>query len=237
MLTNTKHGLVVLLAIVFCINMAQTRIATSSHSQSPVSVAEQKAAYAIRSFERQAVSFEFHDKTAHWAMYGYSVSYFMLFPILALTVLVALARRKELAPLRVLCVAVAVDYLVSLACFVFFPVPERWAYPESSAILLSDQWTSNLIEAVRPVSALNNCFPSTHVSFTVILLIVCWRFGIRFRATITALLMTVPFATFILGIHWLADIIAGTFVGCMSVAIALRWTDTSERRELRIESA
>jgi membrane-associated phospholipid phosphatase len=160
-----------------------------------------------------------------------------LFPIVAVGVLFALARRNELAPFRVLCLAVATDYVVSLFCFLVFPVPERWAYPESNAILLSDQWTSNLIEAIRPISALNNCFPSTHVSFTVILLMVCWRFGVRFRDSITALLLTVIISTFVLGIHWLADITAGVLVGVMSVAIALRCTDTSERRELALESA
>ena len=155
----------------------------------------------------------------------------------AATVLFALARRSELAPFRVLCLAVAIDYFVSRFCFLVFPVPERWAYPESNAILLSDQWTSNLIEFIRPISALNNCFPSTHVSLTVILLIVCWRFDLQFRDSISALLLTVIFATFVLGIHWLADITAGIFVGGMSVALALRWTDTSERRELALESA
>jgi len=68
-------------------------------------------------------------------------------------------------------------------------------------------------------------------------LIVCWRFDVRFRHSITALLLTVIFSTFLLGIHWLADITAGIFVGGLSVAMALRWTDTSERRELVLESA
>ena len=36
----------------------------------------------------------------------------------------------------------------------------------------------------------------------------------------TALGMTVILATFVLGIHWLADIIAGIAVGLLSVAIA-----------------
>ena len=48
--------------------------------------------------------------------------------------------------------------------------------------------------------------------------------------------MTVILATFVLGIHWLADIVAGVAVGTLSVAVAWRWTDTSERRELALES-
>jgi len=118
----------------------------------------------------------------------------------------------------------------------FFPVPERWAYPESDAILLSDQWTSVLIDSIRPMSALNNSFPSTHVSLTVIMIIVCWMFHVRLRMTVTALATTVILATFVLGIHWLTDIIAGVAAGALSVGVARRFTDTSERHELALES-
>ena len=150
--------------------------------------------------------------------------------------LIALACRAELAPFRVLCLAVTADYVMSLPWFLLFPVPERWAYPDSSAILLSDQWSSTLINSIRPLSAINNSFPSTHVSLTVIVIFVCWLFHVRLRSTVTALGMTVIIATFVLGIHWLADIIAGVAVGTLSVAVAWRCTDTSERMELALES-
>jgi membrane-associated phospholipid phosphatase len=236
MLTS-KSGLVVLLLLVFLANYGETWLESSSHTLSPVSAADYKGAYAVQQFEPEFLNFEFHDATARWAMYAYSISYFVVFPVVGLGVLVALARRKELAPFRVLCLAVTADYLVSLPWFLLFPVPERWAYPESNAILLSDLWTSNLIAAIRPISALNNCFPSTHVSLTVIILIACWLFQVRLRDTITALGITVILATFVLGIHWLADIVAGVLVGFLSMAIAWRYTDTSERRELALASA
>ena len=236
MLTNTKPGLVLLLLLVFSVNLAETAWETSRHTDSPVSAADYKGAYAVRQFEPEFINFEFHDQTARWAMYAYSVSYFVLFPVVAFGVLIALARRAELAPFRVLCLAVTADYFMSLPWFLLFPVPERWAYPDSSAILLSDQWSSALIDSIRPLSAINNSFPSTHVSLTVIVIFVCWLFHVRLRSTVTALGMTVILATFVLGIHWLADIIAGIAVGTLSVAVAWRWTDTSERRELALES-
>ena len=236
MITNTKPGLVLLLLIVFAVNIAETSWETSLHSGSPVSAADYKGAYAVQQLEPEFINFEFHDKTAAWAMYAYSLSYFVLFPAIALGVLIALARRAELAPFRVLCIAVVADYLASLPWFLLFPVPERWAYPESNAILLSDQWSSSLISSIRPLSAINNSFPSTHVSLTVIVVLVCWLFHVRLRSTVTALGMMVILATFVLGIHWLADIIAGIAVGALSVAIAWRCTDTSERLELALES-
>src|SRR5215216_3577478 len=141
MLINSKSGLIALLLFVFLVNFAETSWETAVRSQSPVSAADYKAAFAVQRFEPEFINFEFHDQTKRWAMYAYSLSYFALFPVLAVGVLVALARRKQLAPLRVLCLAVAADYFMSLPWFLFFPVPERWAYPESNAILLSDQWS------------------------------------------------------------------------------------------------
>lgn len=237
MLTNTKLGLALLLLIVFAVNLGQTAWEASLHTGAPVSAADYRGAYAVQQIEPEFINFEFHDATVEWATYAYSTSYFLLFPVLAIGVLVALARRREIAPFRVLCLATAIDYAISLPWFLFFPVPERWAYPESDAILLSDQWTSALINSIRPMSALNNSFPSTHVSLSVILILVCWLFQVRLRTTVTALATTVILATFVLGIHWLADIIAGVAVGALSVGLAWRFTDTSERHELALASA
>jgi membrane-associated phospholipid phosphatase len=236
MLINSKPGLLALLVIVFLVNMAETSWETAAHTGSPVTLADQRDAFLVQQFERNLVDFEFHDQTPKWAMYAYSVSYFALLPVLGVALLVALARRREIAPMRVLCLAVAVDYLVSLPWFLLFPVPERWAYPESNAMLLSDLWSSRLIDAIRPISALNNSFPSTHVSLTVVVIAVCWLFQVRLRNTVTALGITVILATFLLGIHWLADILAGIAVGILSVAIARRLTDTSEREALALAS-
>lgn len=236
MLTNTKSGLTLLLALVFAVNVAETAWETSLHDGSPVSAADYKGAHAVQQFEPAFIDFEFHDKTVAWATYAYATSYFVLFPVLSLGVLVALARRREIAPYRVLVLAVAFDYAISLPWFLLFPVPERWAHPDSNAVLLSDQWTSALIDSIRPMSAINNSFPSTHVSLTVILILVCWLFHLRLRTSVTALATTVILATFVLGIHWLADIIAGLAVGALSVGLAWRFTDTSERHELALES-
>ena len=234
---NTKPGLVLLLVFVFLVNLGETWLETSVGSGSPISAADYRGAYAVQQFEPGFINFEFHDQTSKWATYAYSVSYFFLLPILGIAVLVAFWRREEFAPFRVFCLAIAADYFVSLPWFLLFPVPERWAHPDSNAILLSDQWSSSLIDAIRPISALNNSFPSTHVSLTVVVIAVCWLFHVRFRNTVTALGTTVIIATFVLGIHWLADIIAGVAVGLLSVGIAWRSTDTSERRELGLKPA
>ena len=168
------------------------------------------------------LSFEHHDATSSVAVYGYSISYFFLSPLLGLGVAWALARRRDISPFRVFCLAVAVAYAVSLPFFLFLPVPERWAYPLSEAVLLSDQWTSKLIEAIRPISGLDNCFPSFHVSLTVITVLAAYLFAVRLRTVVLALGATVVLSTFVLGIHWIPDMAAGLAVGVLSVAVAWR---------------
>jgi membrane-associated phospholipid phosphatase len=236
MLTNTKPGLLVLLLLVFAVNYVETALVTPSQTQSAVSARAYDDADLVSRIERLS-TFEFHDHTPTWAVELYSVAYFIFLPCVGVALLIALARRKEFAPFRVLCLAVAADYALSLPAFVLFPVPERWAYPESNAVLLSDLLSPKWIEAIRRISALNNSFPSTHVSLAVIVIGVCWLYAVRFRVSATALCFAVILSTFALGIHWMADIIAGALVGLLSVTIAWRFTDRREGRELTGELA
>ncbi|HYX27766.1 MAG TPA: phosphatase PAP2 family protein, partial [Pyrinomonadaceae bacterium] len=167
-------------------------------------------------------SFEHHDATNLVAVIGYSIAYFFFLPAFGILIGVCLARKKEIVPLRVLSLAVTFDYLLSLPFFLFFPVPERWTSADSSAILLSDLWSTKLIESIRPLSGLDNSFPSFHVSLTMVLVLVCFLFHVRFRLTWAVLGSLVVIGTFILGIHWIPDILAGIAVGTFSVMLAVR---------------
>ncbi len=217
--------------LVFAVNLVETAVVTPSGAQSAVSVRAYQDADLVSRIEAPA-TFEFHDHTPRWAVVLYSSAYFVVLPLVGLALAAALGRRREFGPFRVLCLSVAADYALSLPAFLLFPVPERWAYPESNAVLLSDLLSPKWIEAIRSISALNNSFPSTHVSLAVIVIAVCWLYSIRFRISATALCLAVVVSTFALGVHWIADIAAGVLVGLLSVALAWRLTDRRERREL-----
>jgi hypothetical protein len=221
MITNTKSGLVLLLLFVFLVNLGETWLETSLRTGSPISAADYRGAYAVQQFEPAFINFEFHDQTAKWAMYAYSISYFALLPILGLGVLVALARREEFAPFRVLCLAVTADYFVSLPWFLLFPVPERWAYPESNAILLSDQWSSSSDQLDPADQRGQQLVPEHHVSLTVVVIAGVLAVSRPPSHHGDGAGMMVILATFVLGIHWLADIMAGVAVGLLSVADCL----------------
>jgi len=223
-----RSGLTGLLIAVFAVNLVETmaEMALRRHYGTGSDLGN-RIAYAFRALEGN-LSFESHDVTNWVAVYGFSVSYFFLLPILGLGLLGVLWRRKAVQGYRVLCLSIAADYLLSLGFFVFFPVPERWAFPDSGAMLLSDRWSSGLIELLRPISGLDNCFPSTHVSFTVVIILIGYLFRVRLRHTMLALGTTTILSTFVLGIHWLPDILAGVAVAFLSVALARRMTPLTE---------
>jgi tRNA A-37 threonylcarbamoyl transferase component Bud32/membrane-associated phospholipid phosphatase len=221
-LLTSRLGLAALLLGVVALNWLETALESWVGGDSRLVLdLRHQLGYAVHWLEG-GYRFEFHDVTNALAVYGYSSAYFFLWPLLILGTAVALARRRENAPFRVFTFAIIIDYALSLPFFLLFPVPERWAYSESGAVLLSDRWSSRLIEAVRPLSGLDNCFPSFHVSLTVVLVLVAFIFGLRFRSSLAALGAVIVLSTYVLGIHWLADIFAGLAVGVVAVALALR---------------
>lgn len=233
MLRN-KLGLSLLLALVFAFNWAETTLETWIQKETGAGIElGNKLAYAFHKFEG-FFSFAYHDVTNMVAVKGYSISYFFIFLFLAIAVAVAVARRKDISPYRVLSLALTIDYLISLPFFLFFPIPERWHYPESQAMLLSDKWSTNLIEAIRPISGIDNCFPSFHCSMTVLFILVCYIFEVRFRTVVLALGITIILATFVLGIHWLPDMIAGIAVAVISVMLAWRVDHALQNSESKL---
>ena len=222
LLLATRPGLAIVLAIVFGVNLAETWAETRLRDASGVGrELGFSIAAAFHGLEGR-LSFEHHDTASRVAIYGYSTAYFFLLPVLGLAMAWALSRRRDIMPFRVFSLSVLAAYLLSLPFFLFFPVPERWAYPPAEATLLSDQWTSRLIETIRPISGLDNCFPSFHVAFTVILVLAAYLFEVRLRSAVLALGATVVLSTFVLGIHWIPDMVAGLAVGILSVAAAVR---------------
>jgi len=224
---STRLGLTLLLVIVFIVNYAETSLEPNIQAIFSGPQTANRIATSIYDLEGN-LGFRFHAATNRVAVIGFSLSYFFLFPLIALGTAWVLWRRPDVAPFQLLCFAITIDYLITLPFYLLFPIPERWAFPDSGAILLSDLWTTRLIELIRHISGLDNCFPSSHVSFTVVIILVCWHLKVRLWRSILMLGLTVVLATFVLGIHWIPDIIGGTAVGVLSVYLALKFQVRSQ---------
>jgi hypothetical protein len=132
-----RAGLTGLLIAVFGVNLVETMAETALRRRYGTGTdLGSRIAGAFRALEGN-LSFESHDVTNWAAVYGYSTSYFFLLPILGIGLLGVLWRRKAVHGYRVLCLSIAADYLLSLGFFLFFPVPERWAFSDSFSMLLS----------------------------------------------------------------------------------------------------
>ena len=218
---SSRHRLpLFLLALVFVFNFLETTIEAAIRDR--WGLGRELGFHLARAahwFEG-ATTVEGYDAASPIIVYGYSSAYFFAILVLVVATGWALARASGREPFRVFALAVTVDYAISLPFFLFFPVPERWAYPESGAILLSDLWAPTLIEVFRPISGLDNCFPSFHVSLTVVMVTLAFLYQLRFRWTALWIGLLITLSTSILGIHWHTDIAAGLATGILAVAIA-----------------
>jgi membrane-associated phospholipid phosphatase len=66
---------------------------------------------------------------------------------------------------------------------------------------------------------------------TVITAVVCYVYEVRMRTTAAVLGGIVIVSTFVLGIHWIPDMIAGAAVGTISVMAARRLCQWWNRRK------
>ncbi len=219
---STRAGLWVVLLLVALANLVQTTLDEPLARLTGVLARRDAVSRAMLVLE-SGVPFAGQDMTSTLGAYSATVAYFFLFPALLVAIGVALARRPAVSALRTLVVAVACNYGISLLFFLFFPVAERWSVPESGATLLSNRWSVRLIEWVRPMSGLDNSFPSFHVSLMVVGVLLCFLFGLRHRWVAAFGGLAVILSTYLLGIHWIADILAGLAVGVISVAVAARF--------------
>jgi DNA-binding SARP family transcriptional activator/membrane-associated phospholipid phosphatase len=218
---HSRTGLAALLAGVFAFNLIETTAETWLEKRSPLLTdLRLQASRAAHWFEGH-LSFDYHDLTNPVAIVGYTTAYFFVFPALLIGVGLVLARRPSIRPFRIFATAIAINYLVALPFFLFFPVPERWFYSAAGAVVLSDLLSTRLIDTVRPISGLDNSFPSFHVSLSVITALSAFVFRLRYRWSILYLAATVVLATFVLGIHWLPDLLAGAAAGVLSVSLAI----------------
>jgi len=180
-----------------------------------------------------SITVEGYDTASAFVVYSYSSAYFFAMLLLVGFTGWGLARRRGREPFRVYALSMTLAYAISLPFFLFFPVPERWAYPESGAILLSDLWAPTLIEIFRPISGLDNCFPSFHVSLTVVMVSLCFIYRLKYRWSALWIGLLIALSTSILGIHWLTDITAGLATGILAVAAArlldrtIPWPDSA----------
>ena len=142
--------------------------------------------------------------------YALSVVYLYVFPVMGAVAILATYCGGENEIGRKIFWASIFNYLLILPFYVLVPVSERWTVGSGEVALLMNQISPLLIEGLRPMSGLNNCFPSFHTSLAIsFAMIVSKSANKRLRRTLYVVAALVVYSTLYLGFHWVLDVLAG----------------------------
>lgn len=151
---------------------------------------------------------------------SYTAGYvaWLLFPPVALS---ALGHRRAAGAFGL---AFTLNYLLALPFYLFAPVKEvAWSGISRARPLLEEHWPG-ITEHLRLESALDNCFPSLHVSIAVTSLYFVLRHAPRRMALVAwPLTFLICLSVLALGIHWTTDTLAGIPFGLFCAWLAERW--------------
>ncbi len=116
------------------------------------------------------------------------------------------------------------NYLLVLPFYIFFPVRECHVFStgggEPFVRLRLDDLSPEIMTVLRPMSGIDNCFPSFHTSLAVTVMLFALRSGHRaFGAVMTVMTVSVIVATMYLGVHWVTDVGAGIVVGVLAYVL------------------
>lgn len=168
--------------------------------------------------------------------------YLVIFQALILASLGIYASDNRLPLLYATCCTVILNYVVAIPFYLLFPVNEVWSYPPSGASFYMLEVFPDFEKVYRPLSGLNNCFPSLHTSVSVSMAILAMRSGNRRWGIIASCCSAIIlFSIFYLGIHWFTDMLGGLVlaVSASTVGLALgkRMANSSQPGSLKPNQA
>ena len=130
---------------------------------------------------------------------------------------------ERFGPVRARVLAYLANYALGLPFYLVFPVREAaWSGLSDAQPLFEALYAGASFET-RLGSALDNCFPSLHVSLTFSAWAVALASGDRaLRLTTGAFALLTAYAVVALGIHWALDAAVGIPFGLLCAWIGLR---------------
>jgi membrane-associated phospholipid phosphatase len=172
-----------------------------------------------------------------WLTYAMSAVYLYIFPALGFVAVIATYHGGERDLARKLFWGTIFNYILILPFYILVPVSERWAASDGQVSFLMNEVSPFLIEGLRPLSGLNNCFPSFHCSLALTFaLLLSQSANGRLRGTMVVMTALVVASTLYLGFHWVLDILGGVVfaAGCTLLAT---WAVDNLKLELVLQRA
>jgi len=154
----------------------------------------------------------------------YVLTYFYVVVLIAMLVssFLVYSQERNLKAFLTLTYALMLNYFIAIPFYFLFPVREVWAYHPHVTFLIPQVYPGFEAE-YRPLSGLDNCFPSLHTSLSVTLALVASRNGHKRFARLLGLCAgVIIFSIFYLGIHWFSDMTAGLLLALFAARAAER---------------
>ena len=121
------------------------------------------------------------------------------------------------------CYAIIINYAVAIPFYLYLPVNEVWSYAPAGVRFVMLDIFPKFEQEYRPLSGLNNCFPSLHTSISVTMALLAFRSGNRLWMIITSIAaILIVFGIFYLGIHWLTDMFGGVLLAVLASSLGIQ---------------
>lgn len=147
---------------------------------------------------------------------------FMLQSVLAASLGVYLLDKNRVM-LYATCYAIIINYALAIPFYLYFPVNEVWSYAPAAVKFTMLDVFPRFEQEYRPLSGLNNCFPSLHTSISVTMALLAFRSGNRRWMAITSIsAVVIVFGIFYLGIHWLTDMFGGILLAVLASTVGVQ---------------
>ena len=181
--------------------------------------------------EGSATAF-FQVVNAPWITYPMAAVYLYIYPVMGFVAVLATYYDGEKDLTRKLFWGTVFNYVLILPFYILVPVSERWAAGDGEVSFLMDQISPLLMEGLRPMSGLNNCFPSFHCSLALTFaLLLSQSANRRLRRTMVAIAALVVASTLYLGFHWVLDVFGGVVFAAACTLLAT-WAVDNFKLEL-----
>lgn len=151
-----------------------------------------------------------------------SYFYVVVFPAIMIASIGLYTYQKNHKLFYAICYALMFNYMIAIPFYLFFPVNEVWSFHPNVKLLILDVFPT-FEKDYRPLSGLDNCFPSLHTSISVSMAVIAVKSRNTFwKIFVPCSAAFIIFTIFYLGIHWLSDMCAGIVLGVVAARLALR---------------